>query len=63
MALVPGGSDNPIPPGGRIKFTQSPVSLENLIGQMIFSKPGGDKKPDEGGAPASAGEGAPAPQK
>ena len=37
LALVPGGSEQMIPPGGRIKFTQSPVSLENMIGQMIFS--------------------------
>ena len=51
MALVPGGSEQMIPPGGRIKFTQSPVSLENLIGQMIFSQPGGQKKPGEGEAP------------
>ncbi len=52
MALVPGGSDKMIPPGGQIKFTQSPVSLENLIGQMIFSQPGGQKKPGEGGEEA-----------
>ena len=51
MALVPGGSEQTIPPGGRIKFTQSPVSLENLIGQMIFSQPGAQKKPGEGEAP------------
>jgi len=51
MALVPGGSEQTIPPGGRIKFTQSPVSLENLIGQMIFSQPGAQKKPEEGGTP------------
>jgi phospholipid/cholesterol/gamma-HCH transport system substrate-binding protein len=51
MALVPGGSEQTIPPGGRIKFTQSPVSLENLIGQMMFSPPGGQKKPGEGEAP------------
>src|SRR5690349_21869383 len=43
MALVPGGSEEMIPPGGRIKFTQSPVSLESLIGQMIFSQPGAQK--------------------
>jgi len=53
VALVPGGSDQMIPPGGRIKYTQSPVSLENLIGQMIFSQPGGQKKPGEGEAPQS----------
>ncbi len=52
MALVPGGSEKMIPPGGQIKYTQAPVSLENLIGQMIFSQPGGAKKPGEGeGAP------------
>ncbi|HKM70627.1 MAG TPA: outer membrane lipid asymmetry maintenance protein MlaD [Stellaceae bacterium] len=52
MALVPGGSEQTIPPGGRIKFTQAPVSLENLIGQMIFSQPGAQKKPGEGEAPS-----------
>jgi phospholipid/cholesterol/gamma-HCH transport system substrate-binding protein len=51
LALVPGGSEHTIPPGGRIKFTQAPVSLENLIGQMIFSQPGAQKKPDEGETP------------
>jgi len=50
LALVPGGSEQMIPPGGRIKFTQAPVSLENLIGQMIFSQPGAQKKPGEGEA-------------
>jgi phospholipid/cholesterol/gamma-HCH transport system substrate-binding protein len=52
MALVPGGSEQMIPPGGRIKFTQAPVSLENLIGQMIFSQPGAQKKPGEGEPPS-----------
>jgi phospholipid/cholesterol/gamma-HCH transport system substrate-binding protein len=54
MALVPGGSDQMIRAGGQIKYTQSPVSLENLIGQMIFSQPGGQKKPGEGEAPQGA---------
>ncbi len=54
MALVPGGSDQMLPAGGQIKYTQSPVSLENLIGQMIFSQPGGQKKPGEGEAPQGA---------
>jgi phospholipid/cholesterol/gamma-HCH transport system substrate-binding protein len=52
LSLVPGGSDNVIPPGGRIKYTQSSISLENLIGQMIFSAPGG-KKGAESEAPAN----------
>ena len=47
MSLVPGGSDTDIAPGGRIKYTQSSVSLEHLIGQMMFSPPAG-KKPGEG---------------
>ncbi|HVC52099.1 MAG TPA: outer membrane lipid asymmetry maintenance protein MlaD [Stellaceae bacterium] len=50
LSLVPGGSDKTIPPGGTIKYTQSSVSLENLIGQMIFSSPGGKKPGGEGGA-------------
>jgi phospholipid/cholesterol/gamma-HCH transport system substrate-binding protein len=53
LALVPGGSEQMIPPGGQIKYTQSPVSLENLIGQMIFSTPGGQKKSSDGEAPQS----------
>jgi phospholipid/cholesterol/gamma-HCH transport system substrate-binding protein len=53
MALVPGGSDKIIPPGGRIKYTQAPASLENLIGQMIYSPSGGQQPPPPGGKPAS----------
>lgn len=37
MALVPGGDETTIPPGGEIKFTQAAVSLESLIGQFIFN--------------------------
>ncbi|HUC11812.1 MAG TPA: outer membrane lipid asymmetry maintenance protein MlaD [Stellaceae bacterium] len=56
VSLVPGGSDKDLPAGGQIKFTQSSVSLENLIGQMIFSQPGGgQKKPGEGGEAAPGG--------
>ena len=50
MSLVPGGSDKELKPGERIKFTQSSVSIEHLIGQMIFSPPA--RKPGEGDAPA-----------
>jgi phospholipid/cholesterol/gamma-HCH transport system substrate-binding protein len=56
MSLVPGGEEQTIPPGGKIRFTQSPVSLENLIGQMIFSQPSGQKKPGEGEAPQGSGK-------
>ena len=51
IALEPGGSEQTIPPGGRIKITQSSVSLEDLIGQMMFSPSGGQKKPEEGESP------------
>ena len=54
MALVPGGSDKVIPPGGRIKYTQSPASLENLIGQMIYSPPGGQQQQPGGKAAPAA---------
>ncbi len=50
VSLVPGGSENNIAPGGRIKYTQSSVNLESLIGQMIFSAPGGKKPGGAGGA-------------
>ena len=43
---MPGAADEIIPPGGEIKFTQSPMSLENLIGQYIFSQ--GQSKKGEG---------------
>jgi phospholipid/cholesterol/gamma-HCH transport system substrate-binding protein len=51
LSLVPGGSETLIPPGGQIKYTQSSVTLENLICQMIFSS-SGSKKPAEGEAPS-----------
>src|SRR5713226_8220930 len=57
LSLVPGGSDKVIAPGGKIKYTQSSVSLEHMIGQMIFSAPG--KKPAEGEAPPAQGGAAP----
>jgi phospholipid/cholesterol/gamma-HCH transport system substrate-binding protein len=59
MSLTPGGSDTLIPAGGKIKYTQSSVSLENLIGQMIFSAPGG--KPPGNGAAAQPDQPAPPP--
>jgi phospholipid/cholesterol/gamma-HCH transport system substrate-binding protein len=53
LSLVPGGSEQTIAPGGRIKFTQSPISIEDLVGQLMFSPPGGgQKKPSEGEAPS-----------
>lgn len=59
MLLLPGGSDKTIAPGGRIRFTQASVSLEDLIGQMIYSQAGAAKK--AGGATAGPTAPAPAP--
>lgn len=44
LALVPGGEEEMLEVDGEIRFTQSPVSLENLIGQLIFSQ--GESKED-----------------
>ncbi|MEI8320802.1 MAG: outer membrane lipid asymmetry maintenance protein MlaD [Alphaproteobacteria bacterium] len=37
IALVPGGADEMLKPGEDIKYAQSSIILENLIGQLIFS--------------------------
>ena len=34
--VTPGAEDDAIPPGGSIRFAQSSVSLEDLIGRFIF---------------------------
>jgi phospholipid/cholesterol/gamma-HCH transport system substrate-binding protein len=36
LSIDPGNEDQLIPPGGRIIHTQSAMSLENLIGQVIY---------------------------
>jgi phospholipid/cholesterol/gamma-HCH transport system substrate-binding protein len=45
VALVPGGDDKTIAPGGEIRFTQAPVNLVQLLGKFMFgqadSKDGG----------------------
>jgi phospholipid/cholesterol/gamma-HCH transport system substrate-binding protein len=56
LALLPGAADDSIKPGGEVKYTQAPMSLENIIGQYIFSQ-GGQKK--DGGAAPGAPAGTP----
>lgn len=51
LALVPGGAEEMIPDGGTILYTQSPVSLENLIGQLIFSNQSNRTDGQTGGNP------------
>lgn len=38
VRLSPGGSDEIIPAGGRIRETEPPVDLEELIGTVVFGK-------------------------
>ena len=38
IEITPGGSDNYIEPGGRIRDTQSAVDLEQLISNYVFGK-------------------------
>ena len=38
VALVPGGDDKTIPPGGEIRFTQAPVNLVQLLGKFMFGQ-------------------------
>ncbi|MBT3395750.1 MAG: MCE family protein, partial [Alphaproteobacteria bacterium] len=40
MAIVPGPSDEMLKAGGLIRFTQSSISIEQLLGQFAFG--GGD---------------------
>lgn len=37
LALVPGGDDKMLGNGGKLRITQSAVSLEQLLGKFIFS--------------------------
>ncbi len=56
LALVPGGDEKMLEPGGVIQYTQASVSIENLIGQFMFSQGGADKKneaPADGARPAA----------
>lgn len=38
IEIIPGGSNEYVPPGGRIRETQPPVDLEDLISKILFEK-------------------------
>jgi len=38
IVITPGGSEKIISPGGRIRETQSPVDIEELISKFVFGK-------------------------
>ncbi len=50
LSLVPGADSRMLEAGAEIKFTQSPINLESLIGQLLFS----NQKPSEGGDKGAA---------
>lgn len=52
ISIEPGNEDETIPPGGTIVHTQAAMSLENLIGQVIYNQAQGGGKKSGGGAGA-----------
>jgi phospholipid/cholesterol/gamma-HCH transport system substrate-binding protein len=64
MQLIPGADDKVIPPGGTIRMTQPPISLESLLGQFVYSmggSKGGGAKPDSGATAPAAEPATPQP--
>lgn len=55
LSLEPGSSEEMIPKGGRVEFTQAPQNLEELLGKFIFSmNKGKDEPKDDAAAPTTA---------
>ncbi len=38
VQITPGGSDRIVPPGGRLRETESPTDLQDLLSKYIFGK-------------------------
>ncbi|MFO1241863.1 MAG: outer membrane lipid asymmetry maintenance protein MlaD [Rickettsiales bacterium] len=49
VSITPGASDDMLKDQGTIEYTQSSVSLEELIGKFVFSAGGVDKEEDDSG--------------
>jgi phospholipid/cholesterol/gamma-HCH transport system substrate-binding protein len=47
LAIVPGGDDKMLESGEEVRFTQSSINLETLIGKMLFSKSDSDSKEEK----------------
>lgn len=52
VTIQPGGEDENLKSGDRIIYTQSSVSLEEMIGKFVFSGGGADKGGDAAATPA-----------
>lgn len=52
LALVPGGAEEMLQPGGTIQYTQSVPGLEQLLGQVIYSLQGLGEASGDGGSGA-----------
>ena len=52
--IEPGNEDDVIPAGGTITHTQAAMSLENLIGQVIYNQAQGPKAPPAAAIAAAA---------
>jgi phospholipid/cholesterol/gamma-HCH transport system substrate-binding protein len=52
LSLEPGNEDQMIPPGGEITWTEPGITLESLLGKVLYSVGGqqNQQKPNEGGA-------------
>jgi phospholipid/cholesterol/gamma-HCH transport system substrate-binding protein len=54
LNIVPGASDTMLKPGQRLKYTQAPVDLMQLLGKFMFSlgdqQPASQQKPPADGA-------------
>lgn len=66
LALVPGGEEVFLKQGDEITYTQSAISLENMIGQLVFSNKAKkdeapEQKDDKSAHPAPKGQARQAP--
>jgi phospholipid/cholesterol/gamma-HCH transport system substrate-binding protein len=51
LQIVPGNEDDVIKAGGKIERTTPPISLESLIGQVMYSLQGGQQSKKDGTTP------------
>lgn len=56
LSITPGGSEKTLAEGGRIKFTQSSINIESLIGKFMYGGAGEEKKEASPKAPEESGQ-------